>query len=535
MEGEKKTEDRAERKAPLREYAIKEYESKVEALGKENFELKMQISHLKTRTKGEGSREMEGLLKDAHATLERVSEERSSAEREKRMLEEEQRGLRGRISTVERERDEVFSDCQKLSEFIHEKTKKEEEARREIVGVKAALERMCETMQEEQGRREQAELEKDALEEKLSNAEKMCERLRGEVEGERERRREAGDAYKNLHIKARAEKTELSTYKRRAEELAEKLAVGESVVEELKTEKERLAGELYSAGMERDRHVWEVQRLTREVEAHSLQGSKEQMRRQEMEREAVEGRGKVDELARRLQAATAELARERARALSLERAVEGGNAEKNALFRALSAKRQQMQVLHAAHGKTESELKAAYGAVERLLFRASGAVARATEIEHVLGQLKSNYRRRGGGVAQEKERTRRGGLSSENAGFVKSLGLTQASSMDEVLNKVRVNDAKLKELIKAKMGEFVKIRDEIRRKDEALQSFDQNFKCAVREFRMYKEYLQKKNDEIKSLKRTQRPSYGGQAGAEETRGRRAERDFFSEVTVSRVK
>ncbi|OAG32595.1 hypothetical protein NEDG_02177 [Nematocida displodere] len=228
---------------------IKQYDTHLEGLEKENFDLKMQIAHLKLQLKDttnqttfslpppcdckQKQEETQTILKDAKATIETLLQE-------KLQWEELYTTATLKTTALEEENEQIKGDCIKLSNHISAKKDGERESQRVLQQIKTEILTVKSELEE-------TETLKNALHSLRSSYAQLKDeyiKLEEFSKGlEADYKVEVDKAYALAQEKA-AVKEELFQAQRRAEEAAiyakeqeRKNALGEKVTEELKREK----------------------------------------------------------------------------------------------------------------------------------------------------------------------------------------------------------------------------------------------------------------------------------------------------------
>lgn len=167
---------------------IKEYDTVLEKLEKENFDLKLQISHLKTRLNELTNSSLTFIpacdckktKSETRDVLSEVKVEMKNLIEKNEDLKVQNTNLIDKLEEVSEENDSLRKDCIKLSQHISEKTRKEAENKNILQQMKSEIETVKEEMEQVERIKEQNRV----LKEEYINLDRITKKLEEEYKNE---------------------------------------------------------------------------------------------------------------------------------------------------------------------------------------------------------------------------------------------------------------------------------------------------------------------------------------------------------------
>lgn len=510
-----------------KEAPIKEHGEKMERLEKENFELKMQINHLRglmsdpkeanldtvhmscmrcaSAEKSPEGEMTKRLLSEAHAAMEALV-------RDKRDLQEERKALISRVQRAEEEKEDLLMDCRKLSEHVTEKEKVEGENIQIVAELKAAMLKMREGMERAQkGMVEKEKMAKayEKVKEEYVRLEGLYRAMEKEYREDQEKRREVTDDYKTLCVKYKEARASEEARARQIAELEKSKLLGERIIEELKREKGEAVKEV-----EEMRKKAESIIHSRDSEVYALRRGL--ARKREEMRSVIGCIGEIEKIIEdNIRTST-----------DTSMKLFGLNSK---LFEIESAGKELVGMrnrLAQENGQMAEERERLLGEKRRLLTERERLMEDSKERE-VARREREAIRKEKEGILREREelaaensrlRKENQNLLSENRDVlarlkitpeilskIREMGINEFTSLNDIIGRMYKERDRglgaLEQKIEALEGEK---KEEKRNRRAKIEEFQSKFEMAVEDLNACKEYLARKKEEIKMLRREKR-------------------------------
>ncbi|OAG30299.1 hypothetical protein NEIG_00462 [Nematocida sp. ERTm5] len=172
----------------IKQLPIKEFDSSLERLEKENFDLKLQISHLRSRLNELTNSSLTFIptcdckrtKTETKDVLSEVKVEMKNLLDQNEMIKSQNAALLEKLEEVQYENESLRKDCIKLSHHISEKTKKESENKNVLQEMKAEIETVKEELEEVEKIKQQNKM----LKEEYMALDKLSKKLETEYKEE---------------------------------------------------------------------------------------------------------------------------------------------------------------------------------------------------------------------------------------------------------------------------------------------------------------------------------------------------------------
>jgi len=475
---------------------IKEHDSAVERLEKENFELKLQINHLKLRLNEVASQtslsvlpcdcnktqeETQNILKEVKAAMETLI-------REKTHLEGASRRAKERIGELEEEKERLTEDCVKLSEHIAKQQKKEQESQEVLKELKKEIIQVQAESEEAEANRAQLKHAAEScqkLKEEYLRLEEFSKKIEWEYKREMEKNSEIQKESAELVKTVQRMQKEIEETRRYAGEAEKHGRLGEQVAKELKKEKQA-AVEQRDAAERRAEEVIREREREREMESADAQEleRKQRERAQGMHRTLRKMEAIFDEDSSRVAEVTSRIDRVFNGVAQLERLARQIIGEKNVESAKYAEK---IAKSSYAVGSTQAEMRKA----EEMLKRTSSELERTEKEKNAL-------------ALEVEELRRRIRITPECARTAEELGINSFTTVNDLFVQMKEEKARIETDWSRKIE---KIEEQNRAEKDARQrklvEFQEKLQMAVSELNLCKSYLEEKKNLIKTLKKHQ--------------------------------
>ncbi|KAI5181601.1 hypothetical protein NEOKW01_1777 [Nematocida sp. AWRm80] len=231
--------------------AIKEYDTNLDRVERENFDLKMQVTHLKSRLKEvtnqsfsilpscdcqKKEQETNNVLEEAKTAMEQIL-------KEKEELQRVHAGLYNKIAQLEEENHRARQDCTKLSEHIEMRNRKEQESTEALALLKQEILQVKEEIEQTQKLKDQNRDLSQAyseLKEQTLKLEQFSKQLESDYKREVQKSQELQENNQKVSQRLTEMQSKMRTLVQQVEAQTKHNILGEKAVEELRKDKNAL-------------------------------------------------------------------------------------------------------------------------------------------------------------------------------------------------------------------------------------------------------------------------------------------------------